>query len=128
MSEQDRTEHDGRADFDFFIGRWKQQHRRLRERLKGSNDWEEAGGMLVVRKILGGLGNLEEGTLERESGVVHVMTVRLFDPHTREWSLYWADGVNGWNWSSQDLAQKSGEMRRRQVAPRERRGYNPREE
>lgn len=99
MSEEDRTEHDGRADFDFFLGRWKQQHRRLRERLVGSNDWEEAGGMLVVRKILGGLGNLEEGTLERASGVARVMTVRLFDPHTREWSLYWADSVNGWKWN-----------------------------
>ena len=27
------------------------------------------------------------------------MTVRLFDPHMQEWSLYWADSVNGWNWS-----------------------------
>src|SRR5262249_3890157 len=99
MIEQDRTEQDGRADFDFFIGRWKQQHRRLRERLKGSNDWEQAGGTLVVRKILGGLGNFEEGTLERETGVSQVMAVRLFTPQTREWSLYVADSVNGWNWS-----------------------------
>ena len=56
MSKQNSTEHDGCADFDFFIGRWKQQHRLLREQLQGSNDWEEAGGQLVVRKILGGLG------------------------------------------------------------------------
>ena len=99
MIEQDSTEQDGRTDFDFFIGRWKQQHRRLRERLKGSNDWEEFGGTLVCRKVLGELGNIDEGTLERESGVVQVMTVRLFDPRSRQWSLFWADAVSGWNWS-----------------------------
>jgi hypothetical protein len=101
--EQDSTEQDGRADFDFFIGRWKQRHRRLKERLKGSNEWEEFGGMLVCHKILGGLGNMEECTLERASGIVQGMTVRLFDPKARQWSLYWADSANGWNWSLPEI-------------------------
>lgn len=99
MIEQDSTEQDGRADFDFLMGRWKVHHRRLKERLKGSNEWEEFEGTLVCQKVLGGLGNIDEGTLPRESGFVRGMTVRLFDPKARQWSLYWADSVNGWNWS-----------------------------
>ena len=86
---------DGREDFDFFIGSWKVRNRRLRERLKGSQDWEEFEGATVCRKILGGLGNFDESVMQRESGAFRGMTLRLFDPVTRQWSLYWADGVNG---------------------------------
>lgn len=89
---------DGRNDFDFFIGTWTVRHRMLRERLKGSTNWEEFGGTTTARKLLDGLGNIDEITLERESGLAHAMTVRLFDPKTRQWSLYWASSVSGWNW------------------------------
>ena len=68
MTEQDNNEQDGRADFDFFMGSWNVRNRRLRERLKGSTSWEEFGGRTVARKILGGLGNVEEFTMERASG------------------------------------------------------------
>ena len=53
------TEHNGQTDFDFFIGRWKAHSRRLRERLKGSNDWEDIEGVAVIRIVLGGLGNID---------------------------------------------------------------------
>ncbi len=55
---------DGRADFDFLIGRWNIHHRRLREWLKGSTSWEEFEGTAVDRKILGGLGSISEVTLQ----------------------------------------------------------------
>ena len=61
-------EQDGRADFDFLVGSWKVHNRRLRERLKGSNSWEEFEGASVARKILGRLGNIDEITLDRASG------------------------------------------------------------
>ena len=35
---------DGRHAFDFFIGRWKVAHHRLRERLVGDTRWEDFGG------------------------------------------------------------------------------------
>ena len=53
--QQARTERDGRADFDFLMGCWNVQHRRLRERLKGSTSWEEFAGTSVARPLLGGL-------------------------------------------------------------------------
>jgi len=100
VSEQNsrQQEQDGQEDFDFLIGTWKVRHQRLRERLKGSTSWEEFAGTSVARKVLDGLGNMDEGTMERESGFMRGMTVRLFDPNTRQWSLYWADSVNPWNW------------------------------
>jgi hypothetical protein len=87
------SERDGRRDFDFFVGRWKIYNRRLRERLKGSTDWEEFEGTTIARTMLGGLGNLDECTMERDSGQLQGMTVRLYDPASRQWSLYWADNV-----------------------------------
>jgi hypothetical protein len=91
----ERTEQDGRTDFDFFLCRWHVRNRRLRERLKGSTDWEEFEGTTLAHQILGGLGNLDEITLERASGRLEGMTVRLYDPRSQEWSLYWADTVQG---------------------------------
>ena len=45
----------GTRDFDFLIGRWKVRNRRLKERLKGSNAWEEFDATLEVRSILEGV-------------------------------------------------------------------------
>ena len=86
---------DGRADFDFIIGRWNIHHRRLREWLKGSTSWEEFEGTAVDRKILGGLGSISEVTLQRASGPLEGMTVRIFDPKSEQWSIYWVDSVHG---------------------------------
>ncbi len=88
-------EHDGRTDFDFLIGKWDSRQRRLRERLKGSNSWEEFPARLEVRKILGGMGNFDELIMERESGVTRGATLRLYDVKSGQWSIYWADGING---------------------------------
>ena len=86
---------DGRNDFDFLIGTWKVHHRRLKERLKGSSEWEEFEGDTVDRKILNGLGNMDENIIHRETGTVHAVTLRLLDPQAQEWSLYWAAGISG---------------------------------
>lgn len=97
-SDDPQHEQDGRADFDFFIGTWKVHHRQLRGRLEGSQEWEEYEGTSVARKVLGGLGNMDEITGERPSGRLQGMTMRLFDPQTQLWSIYWADTAHGWDW------------------------------
>ncbi len=89
MSPNDDTR-DGRADFDFLIGSWTVRNRRLTERLKGCTDWEEFQSTCRARAILGGLGNMDEFTMERASGRVLAITIRLFNPVTGEWSIYWA--------------------------------------
>lgn len=87
--------HDGRHDFDFFIGRWKAHSRRLRERLKNSDDWEELEGVAVIRKVLGGMGNIDEITIQGEHGRLEGLTLRLYNPQARQWSLYWASSADG---------------------------------
>jgi hypothetical protein len=86
---------DGRADFDFEVGRWKVHHRRLREWLKGSTAWEEFEGISVARKTLGGLGMIDEITNQRPTGLIYGMTVRVFNPQTQQWSMYTANSVQG---------------------------------
>lgn len=85
---------DGQGDFDFFVGGWKVHNRRLRERLKGSSSWEEFEGTSVARKVLDGMGNIDEISLHRESGRVFGLTVRLYNPQSRQWSLYWASNID----------------------------------
>jgi len=88
-------ENDGRNDFDFLIGTWKVHHRALKKRLKGSTDWHEFDGDTVSKKILNGLGNMDENIIHRETGPVHAITLRLFDPKSKEWSIYWSTDLTG---------------------------------
>ncbi|MEP7286525.1 MAG: DUF1579 domain-containing protein [Chloroflexota bacterium] len=90
-----QTVQDGRADFDFLMGDWKGYNRRLRERLKGSTEWEEFDSEVTVRPILGGLGNFDEVVFNRSTGQGHGATLRLFDIETQQWRIYWADGSHG---------------------------------
>lgn len=93
MADKSIEENDGRHDFDFFVGKWKIHNRRLKERLKGCTEWEEFEGECDDRTTLNGLGNVDTGIFYRNGGVLHGMTVRLFEPKSQEWRLYWADSV-----------------------------------
>ena len=88
---------DGRNDFDFFMGKWKGVNRRLRERLAGCTEWEVFEGRSSIYKILDGLGNFDEVVMQRESGIMHGATLRLFNPDTCEWSIYWASSAGANN-------------------------------
>ena len=95
MEKTVQTENDGRNDFDFFIGSWKVHHRALKARLNSSTEWLDFHGETVCRKILNGIGNLDENILYREAGPVHAITLRLFNPDSQEWSIYWATNLTG---------------------------------
>ena len=84
------TQNDGRDDFDFLIGAWDGRQRRLKKRLAGCDEWDEFNSVSVIRKIRSGLGNFDEVTMETPTGRVIGTTVRLFNPETRLWSIYWS--------------------------------------
>jgi hypothetical protein len=79
----------GQADFDFWFGSWKVRNRKLRERLKGCTEWDEFEGTVVTRPIWGGKANLDEYNAVGPSGPIEGTTLRLYDPQTGQWSLYW---------------------------------------
>jgi hypothetical protein len=89
------TENDGRNDFDFLMGTWKVHHRSLKARLKGSTEWAEFSGEMTCRKILSGLGNLDENIIHWNIGPVQAITLRLFNPEAKEWSIYWSTDRTG---------------------------------
>ena len=67
------------SDFDFWLGEWNVDNRRLRERLAGSDEWEEFEATSGARQILGGLGNEDEFRTDHDGGFVG-MSFRFFDP------------------------------------------------
>ena len=84
----------GAGDFDFLIGNWSILHRRLRRRLAGDDRWIEFTGPASARKILDGLGNVDEARIDLPEGAYTGATLRLFDPRTGDWTIYWMDSRN----------------------------------
>jgi len=86
---------DGQHDFDFEFGSWKAHLRRLLHPMTGSNQWVELDGTSVVRKIWGGRANL--GEFEVDSGATHIegLSLRLYNPQTQQWSIYWSNSKDG---------------------------------
>ena len=90
------TEHDGQHDFDFEIGTWKIHLKRLLHPLTGSTTWVEFDGTSVTRKVWDGRASLEEFVTDSPAGGhIEGMTLRLYDPQTHQWSLYWATSKSG---------------------------------
>ena len=84
----------GANDFDFLIGDWSVVHRRLKRRLVGETQWLEFTGPASVRKILDGLGNIDEYRIDLPEGAFTGATLRLFNLATRDWTIYWMDSRN----------------------------------
>lgn len=86
---------DGQHDFDFEVGTWKIHLSRLLHPLTGSNTWVEFDGTSVTRKVWDGRADLEE--FETDSKATHIegLTLRLYNPQSHQWSLYWANSKVG---------------------------------
>ena len=90
------SEHDGQHDFDFEVGTWKIHLKRLDHRLVGSTNWVEFDGTSVTRKVWDGRAQLEEFETDSPTGGhIEGLTLRLYDPQTHQWSLYWATSKSG---------------------------------
>ena len=80
-------------DFDFLVGEWKVGHRRLKERLAGSEEWDEFTGTSRCWRVFGGAANVDE-IVAPERGLAG-MSVRLYEPAERKWRIHWADARTG---------------------------------
>ena len=83
--------HDGRHDFDFEVGAWKCTVRYLMHRLTGSTQWDNFEGTVVTR-TLPMLEGWNESEMQVESPTTHtridILAVRLYNPASRQWSIY----------------------------------------
>jgi hypothetical protein len=86
---------DGQHDFDFEIGTWKTHLKRRLRPLTGSNTWVEYEGTSVVRKVLNGKANLVELTVDGPAGHLEGVSLRLYNPQSRQWSLNFANVNDG---------------------------------
>ena len=86
-------------DFDFLAGEWTMENRRLKCRLNGCTEWIEYKSTdKNSGPILNGIGNLDiykTSYNKVDNTSYEGLTVRLFDPKTRLWSLYWVDSNLG---------------------------------
>ena len=88
-------ERDGQHDFDFEIGTWRTHLSRLLHPLTGSTIWVEYEGTSVVRKVWNGRANLVELEADGPAGHVEVLSLRLYNPQSHQWSLNSANSASG---------------------------------
>jgi len=89
------AERDGQHDFDFYLGAWKYHLKRLQHPLTGSTTWIEFKGTGVCFKIWDGRANLDQFEADGPTGHIEGLTLRLYNPDTHQWSLYWANSRDG---------------------------------
>lgn len=93
--------HDGAHDFDFLLGDWKAHLKRLPDRLVGSTAWIEYDGVSRHHSVLGSSANFEEFEVRSSKAppgaLAHIkaQTLRLYDPASRQWSIYGVDVDKG---------------------------------
>ena len=86
-------------DFDFLVGKWKMHNRHLNKRLENCKEWTEFDSSDENTKILGGNADMDTYSTTQfpgqEGKLFEGLTLRLFNPKTRLWSLYWIASNTG---------------------------------
>jgi hypothetical protein len=86
-------EQPGQRDFEGLLGRWSFH---LKVRLKpGSTQWIDYTGPGECTPLWHGRAQLDTINLEGPTKHIEGLTVRLFNPKTHEWRLYWANSRDG---------------------------------
>ena len=81
---------DGTHDFDPLLGTWKYHLKRRVNPLTGSNKWVEFEGTGTCRKLWDGA-EIEHAIFEAPDNRIEGLTLRLYDPESHQWRLYWAN-------------------------------------
>jgi hypothetical protein len=83
----------GAHDFDFLFGSWHIAHERLTARLTHCNEWEQFATTGECAPILDGAGNVDRTRGVWRGTDFEGVTLRIFNPATGQWSIYWVDTV-----------------------------------
>lgn len=85
----------GNTTLIFEVGSWKIHLKRRLHPLTGSNTWVEFDGTSVTRKVWDGRSQIEEFETDSSTGHIEGLTLRLYNPESHQWSLYWANSKDG---------------------------------
>lgn len=91
----DTPERRGSDDFDFLRGHWRVENRRLRLRLQDNHEWETFTATQTNCALPGGIGNYDDFIAPAWRPEYVGMSLRLFNPRTGLWSIYWLDNQTG---------------------------------
>lgn len=83
------------TDFDFLLGPWHVHNTRLKKRLQGNNDWEEFSATSHNQRLPAGIGNYDDFLPATWRPGYVGMSLRVFNPQTALWSIYWLDNESG---------------------------------
>ena len=86
---------DHQHDFDFEFGRWTAKLSRRLRPLTGSNEWVAYEGTSVVHPLWQGRSNVGELDVSGPAGHVEGLTLRLYDPSARRWTVRFANSRDG---------------------------------
>jgi len=89
------SETSSKNDFDFYVGKRKIKNRKLKDRLCNCTEWIEFDALQEMQLIINGLGNTDDFIAEFDGEPFEGRTIRLFNPRTKLWSMYWTDSNTG---------------------------------
>ena len=82
-------------DFDFLEGKSNIHNKKLKSRLNNSTEWIEFESTQEMHRVLNGIGNIDNFFATIGGAPFEGMTLRLFNPKTKLWNIYWADTNGG---------------------------------
>ncbi len=87
------------SDFDFLAGKWTMDNKRLKTRLNNCTEWVEyKSDDENFGPVLNGIANIDiyrTSYNQVNDKPYEGLTLRLFNPQTKLWSLYWVDSNIG---------------------------------
>lgn len=81
--------------FDFLLGEYRVRNRRLVRRLQGCDEWESFEAVQSNQTLPGDIGNFDGYVAGAWRPDYVGMALRLFNPQTGLWSIYWLDNQTG---------------------------------
>lgn len=85
----------GARDFDFLMGHWHVNNRRLPKALSGGDEWETFTATQHAQKLPANIGNFDDFVPQGWRPGFVGMSLRVFNPTTGLWSIYWLNNRDG---------------------------------
>jgi len=81
--------------FDFLLGNWRVHNRRLTRRFARCDEWEVFDAVQTNQALPGDIGNIDDFVAATWRPDYVGLSLRLFNPQTGLWSIYWLDNRTG---------------------------------